>query len=65
MPWYDSAVYSPPGSDLLGHGGGTAGFATFIGFDKLQRRGIVILSNQVRISFLRSRLANSPAREVG
>jgi CubicO group peptidase (beta-lactamase class C family) len=49
MPWIDQTVYSPPGSELLGHGGGTGGFAAFIGFDKLQHRGIVILSNQERI----------------
>jgi CubicO group peptidase (beta-lactamase class C family) len=49
MPWMDQIVYNPPGSELLGHGGGTGGFVTFIGFDKLQHRGIVILSNQQRI----------------
>jgi CubicO group peptidase (beta-lactamase class C family) len=49
MPWIDHSAYNPPGSELLGHGGGTGGFATFIGFDKLQHRGIVILSNQERI----------------
>jgi hypothetical protein len=49
MPWMDQIVYNPPGSELLGHGGGTGGFVTFIGFDKLKHRGIVILSNQQRI----------------
>ncbi|HTL29642.1 MAG TPA: serine hydrolase, partial [Tepidisphaeraceae bacterium] len=49
MPWMDQTAYNPPGSELLGHGGGTGGFAAFIGFDKLQHRGIVILSNQERI----------------
>jgi D-alanyl-D-alanine-carboxypeptidase/D-alanyl-D-alanine-endopeptidase len=49
MPWVDGSVYDPPGSELLGHAGGTGGFSAFIGFDKLQHRGIVILSNQERI----------------
>jgi CubicO group peptidase (beta-lactamase class C family) len=46
MPWFDEAVYNPPGSELLGHGGGTPGFSTFVGFDKKQRRGVVVLSSQ-------------------
>jgi D-alanyl-D-alanine-carboxypeptidase/D-alanyl-D-alanine-endopeptidase len=46
MPWYDQTVYYPPGTEFLGHAGGTAGSSTFIGFDKKQRRGIVVLSNQ-------------------
>lgn len=49
MPWYDQAVYNPPGTELLGHGGGTGGFATFIGFDKKQGRGVVVLSNQTTL----------------
>lgn len=47
MPWYDRAVYQPAGSQILGHGGGTFGFATFIGFDTKQRRAVVVLSNQL------------------
>src|SRR5258708_3668211 len=46
MPWYDQNAFNPPGTELLGHGGGTLGSAAFIGFDKKQRRGVVILSNQ-------------------
>jgi CubicO group peptidase (beta-lactamase class C family) len=46
MPWYDQAVYNPPGTELLGHGGGTGGFSTFMGFDRLHHRGVVVLSNQ-------------------
>jgi CubicO group peptidase (beta-lactamase class C family) len=46
MPWFEQNAYSPPGTELLGHGGGTLGSAAFIGFDKKQRRGVVILSNQ-------------------
>jgi predicted metalloprotease with PDZ domain len=49
MPWYDQAVYHPSGTELMGHGGGTAGFSTFVGFDKRQRRGVVILSNQTAV----------------
>ena len=46
MPWMDQNAFNPPGTELLGHGGGTLGSATYIGFDKKQRRGVVILSNQ-------------------
>ena len=46
MPWFDQTVYNPSGTDLLGHAGGTGGCSTFIGFDRLQRRGVVVLSNQ-------------------
>lgn len=46
MPWYDQAVYNPPGTEFFGHAGGTAGSSTFIGFDREQRRGVVVLSNQ-------------------
>lgn len=45
-PWYDNGVYNPPGSELLGHSGGTGGFSTFIGFDKTKRHGVVVLTNQ-------------------
>jgi CubicO group peptidase (beta-lactamase class C family) len=46
MPWYDQNVFNPPGTELLGHAGGTLGSATFIGYDINQRRGVVVLSNQ-------------------
>jgi CubicO group peptidase (beta-lactamase class C family) len=46
MPWYDWGVWIPPQTDILGHGGGTGGFSTFIGFDKMQHRAVVVLSNQ-------------------
>jgi CubicO group peptidase (beta-lactamase class C family) len=46
MAWYDQAVYQPPGMKLLGHGGGTGGYSSFIGLDKAQRRGVVVLLNQ-------------------
>ena len=46
MPWVDQNVFNPPGTDLLGHGGGTLGSTAFVGFDKKQHRGIIVLSNQ-------------------
>jgi len=49
MPWVDLAAYNPPGSDLTGHAGSTGAFSAFIGLDKQRRRGVVVLSNQVRI----------------
>jgi len=49
MPWVDQAVYNPPGTEFLSHSGGTGGSSTFIGFDKKQRRAVVVLSNQTAI----------------
>ena len=46
MPWVDQNVFNPPGTELLGHGGGTLGSTAFIGFDKLQPRGVIVLTNQ-------------------
>jgi CubicO group peptidase (beta-lactamase class C family) len=46
MPWVGQNAFNPPGTELLGHGGGTLGSATFIGIDKMQRRAVVVLSNQ-------------------
>jgi D-alanyl-D-alanine-carboxypeptidase/D-alanyl-D-alanine-endopeptidase len=46
MAWMDFGVHQPAGMQLLGHGGGNGGFCAFIGLDKKQRRGVVILSNQ-------------------
>lgn len=46
LPWYDWGVWIPPQSEILGHGGGTGGCSTFIGFDRKNRRGVVVLSNQ-------------------
>jgi CubicO group peptidase (beta-lactamase class C family) len=50
MPWWDSGLYQPPGSTLLGHGGGGLGYLAFIGFDKVKRRGVIVLSNQLAVS---------------
>jgi D-alanyl-D-alanine-carboxypeptidase/D-alanyl-D-alanine-endopeptidase len=49
MPWVDQAAYNPPGTEFLSHAGGTGGSSTFIGFDKKQRRAVVVLSNQIAI----------------
>jgi hypothetical protein len=46
MAWMDSSIYQPPGTELLMHAGGISGYSTFIGFDKKQRRGIVVLASQ-------------------
>jgi len=46
MPWYDQSVYVPAGSEFFGHGGGTAGSSAFVGFDRKQRRGVIVLTNQ-------------------
>lgn len=50
MPWQDNGVYSPPGSELLGHSGGGLGNTAFIGIDIKKRRGVVVLSNQMKVS---------------
>lgn len=50
MPWLDENVYQPPGSELLGHGGGGFGQLAFIGFDKKKRRAVVVLSNQMVVN---------------
>ncbi len=49
-PWLDEGLYQPPGSDLLGHGGGGFGYLAFIGFDKKKRRAVVVLSNQMAVN---------------
>ncbi len=49
LPWFDEGVYNPPGSDLLGHPGGTGGYNSFIGFDSKKRVGVVVLTNQSKI----------------
>src|SRR5688572_13308085 len=50
MPWLDEGLYQPPGSELLAHGGGGYGYLAFIGFDKKQRRAVVVLSNQLAVN---------------
>jgi CubicO group peptidase (beta-lactamase class C family) len=74
MPWVDEQVYHPPGSDLLGHAGGGYGTIAFIAFDKKKRRGVVVLTNQMKVypngvgwTLLQGRPLsgdNTPVREV-
>ena len=47
MPWFDNGVYIPPGSNLLGHSGGGAGNLAFVAIDTTNRRGVVVLTNQM------------------
>jgi CubicO group peptidase (beta-lactamase class C family) len=74
MPWVDERVYHPPGSELLGHAGGGYGTIAFIAFDKKKRRGVVVLTNQMKVypngvgwTILQGRPLsqdNTPIREV-
>ncbi|HEX4646610.1 MAG TPA: serine hydrolase domain-containing protein, partial [Verrucomicrobiae bacterium] len=43
MDWVDRGV-QPPGMDLRGHAGGSGSYHAWVGFDKKQRRGVVVLS---------------------
>jgi CubicO group peptidase (beta-lactamase class C family) len=49
LPWIDQGVFNPPGTLLLGHAGGTLGYNSFVGLDLKNRRGVVVLSNQVDV----------------
>jgi CubicO group peptidase (beta-lactamase class C family) len=49
MPWYDRDQSAQTGTQLLGHAGGNGGYNAFIGFNKQQHRGVVVLSNQTGI----------------
>ena len=49
IPWMDEGVYQPPGSLLLGHGGGGYGYLAFVGLDVKRKRGVVVLSNQMNL----------------
>ncbi|HZZ26879.1 MAG TPA: serine hydrolase [Pirellulales bacterium] len=46
MPWVDEGEGEQTGLDIRLHAGGTAGYSAFIGFEKSQRRGVVVLLNQ-------------------
>jgi CubicO group peptidase (beta-lactamase class C family) len=50
MPWLDERMYNPPGSELLAHGGGGFGNLAFVAFDKTRRRGVVVLTNQMKVN---------------
>jgi hypothetical protein len=47
MPWYDERAYQTAEMSFRGHGGGTAGFSAFAGFDLTRRRGVIVLSNKL------------------
>lgn len=49
MPWNDSGVYNPPGTELLGHAGHGFGGRAFVAFDAKNRRGVVVLTNQLKV----------------
>jgi CubicO group peptidase (beta-lactamase class C family) len=44
MDWVDRNAYQPPGMELLGHAGGAGSYHAWVGFDKKQRRGVVVLT---------------------
>jgi len=44
MDWVDRGAYQSPGMELLGHAGGAGSYHAWVGFDKKQRRGVVVLS---------------------
>jgi hypothetical protein len=44
MAWFDRGVHQPPGMQLLGHAGGSGGYHAYVGFDKKQHRGVVVLT---------------------
>ena len=50
MPWLDEGMYQPPGSELLGHGGGGFGYLVFVGLDKTKRRAVVVLCNHMTVN---------------
>jgi CubicO group peptidase (beta-lactamase class C family) len=50
MPWFDEGVYNPPGTAILAHGGGGFGNLAFVGFDSKKRRGVIVLTNQMKVS---------------
>ena len=38
-----------PGTEIVSHGGGTGGYESFVGFDKVRRHGVVVLFNGRRV----------------
>lgn len=46
IAWMNRGEGYQSGLNLLGHDGATGGYETFIGFDKKQCRGVVVLCNQ-------------------
>jgi CubicO group peptidase (beta-lactamase class C family) len=58
MPWMEGSAYEPPGMELLSHAGGAGSYHAWVGFDKQQHRGVVVLStaNHVNVSAIGSTL---------
>jgi D-alanyl-D-alanine-carboxypeptidase/D-alanyl-D-alanine-endopeptidase len=50
MDWVDRGAYQPPGMELLGHAGGAGSYHAWVGFDKKQRRGVVVLTTANDVS---------------
>src|SRR2546425_12497702 len=50
MDWVDRGEYQPPGMELLGHAGGAGSYHAWVGFDKMQRRGVVVLTTANDVS---------------
>jgi hypothetical protein len=44
MAWFDRGVHQPPGMQLLGHAGGSGSYHAYVGFDRKQHRGVVVLT---------------------
>jgi hypothetical protein len=44
MTWVDRGAIQPPGMQLLAHAGGAGSYHAWVGFDKKQRRGVIVLS---------------------
>jgi len=40
-----AVAHFPQGTEFVMHGGGTPGYTTFVAFDPIQRRGVVVLSS--------------------
>jgi len=50
MDWVDRGAYQPPGMELLGHAGGAGSYHAWVGFDKRQSRGVVVLTTANDVS---------------
>src|SRR3989441_6689773 len=50
MDWVDRGAYQPPGTQLLGHAGGAGSYHAWVGFDKKQRRSVVVLTTANDVS---------------
>ena len=50
MDWVDRGAYQPAGMELLGHAGGAGSYHAWVGFDKTQRRGVVVLTTANDVS---------------